>query len=187
MKDQIGQLPGTSRHQSDNAAEPNRTTLGRPGHITALIFMLFIASCGTTDRIITDRQVTVEQKDVAVPVPGHVQTFPFSAADLPQDAGDYLTFEDDHVRLTVSRPDSPGQSEASSNEPQDGRQFFLDDYLLNVEVFPDTIEIAVPETTIVERSETVRTETRTGRFAWMVIGGLIAVVIVLLVAFRIRV
>ena len=180
---QPGQLTDTIRQHS-------RTPFGRIGHLAAVCLMLLFTSCGVTERITTERNVSVTQRDVAVPVPGSVRSVPFTAADLPQTAVDTLTFQDDRVRVTVRKSATQSEDLSASEGPDSVRTFSqinFDNYILDIEVFPDTITTTATDSVITERTETVVTETETGAFAWMVIGGLVAVVIVLLVAFRIRV
>ena len=184
----IGQIMDSILHKIGRAFPYRRTGFGRIGHASAALLLLFMASCGITESISTERTVTVQERTVNVPVPGSVRSVPFSAADLPHTSADTLTFEDDRVRVTVrkSAPNDPPLAPAGSDSVRGPNDIFLDNYILDIELFADTIQTTVGDSTITERTETVRTKTRTGRFAWMVIGGLLAAVIILLIAIRIR-
>jgi len=188
----IGQIMDSILHKIGRPFPYRRTGFGRIGHASAALLLLFMASCGVTESISTERTVTVQERTVDVPVPGSVRSVPFSAADLPQTAADTLTFQDETMRVTVRKSATGGgdlaESEGAARVTANpfSADLFLDTYILDIEVFPDTIQTTVADSTITERTETVRTKSRTGRFAWMVIGGLLAAVIILLIAIRIR-
>lgn len=170
-----GHAPDKLRHTSDSPGHARRTARGRIGQITALLVVLFMASCSTPGRIFTEKSVTVNQRQVAVPVPGHASDWQIRARDLPRSAADTLVFADDRVRIVLTRLPSAAPLEAMPGNPLAG-------WNLRAEVLPDTVQVTMADTTRTERTETTIIETKTGRWAWMAIGGLLAVVIILLAA-----
>ena len=176
---QIGQRIGRIGHVLDSPRHARRTAWGKIGQITALLGMLFIASCGTQERIFTEKTVSVNQRQVAVPVPGHASDWQIRARDLPQAAADTLVLADDRVRIVLTRMSSAPPLQAMPDNPLAG-------WNIRAEVLPDTVQATVADTTRNERTETTVIETKTGRWAWMAIGGLLAVVLILLVARRLK-
>lgn len=180
---QPGQPRGRFRHNPDSPRQHRWTAIGRIGQIAAAFIFLFMASCGTQESIVTEKTVRTETRQVYVPVPGHNQNWSISAAALPQSASDTLRLQDDRAAITVTKIDTARADQPPADGPP-AVQF--GDYLIGLEVFPDTVYTTVTDTVITQSTVTTKTKTKTGRFAWMVIGALVAAVIILLIAQRIR-
>ena len=149
---------------------------------------LFLAGCGLTKRITHFRSVQVDTVRHSVPLPGHALDADFRLADS-------LTFEDERLKITLWRLAGdllPADMDTARGRLQvPGEVAAPADSLpgiwrLRAEVKPETVRVAVPQKTVTEYKETTKFVKQTPDRVKYLIGGLVAVLLVLVVAWRIR-
>ena len=148
-----------------------------------LLVLTTLSGCRQIERITSSRVERIDSVQVQVPIAGHVLDVPFIWSDS-------ILVEDDRIRVRIiPEPDSnlsedvEGVSVHGSlqNNTVSDAQSQPRRYRIIAEVKPDTQSVKVAEKTITETKETVKYERKIPWWGTAIIGGLIAVVLVLLV------
>ena len=156
--------------------------------IPLILLLTTLSGCRQIERITSSRTERIDSVQVSVPIAGHV-------LDVPVIAADTIVVEDDRVRVTIiPLPDVElsagfeGVSEAGiiKNDNVRNVRSGANRYRVIAEVKPDTQQVSVAEKTITETKETVKYERKIPWWGTALIGGLIAIVLVLLVAKKIN-
>lgn len=153
--------------------------------IYILIFSVIFQSCHSIGKTLTERSVKVDSVAVDVVTPEVTGN-----ADMP--IGTEGMYEDDRIRLNFKRipaPDSlkdgrhemgimPSVYNDSTNvEMMPG---LLDWFQLDYTIKPDTVKVMVPQKTITEKTETTKYVKQMPNWGWILVGGLGAILLVLL-------
>jgi len=156
--------------------------------VIVMVALLTASGCRQIERITTTRSERVDSVNVSVPLSGHV-------LDVPVITADTIFVEDDRVRVTIIplpdldvSDDPEGMSGIGSIESdmQNDDRSSTTRYRVIAEVKPDTQQVKVAEKTITEKTETVKYERKIPWWGTTLIGGLIMLVIILLVARRLK-
>jgi len=156
--------------------------------IPLILLLTTLSGCRQIERITSSRTERIDSVQVSVPIAGHV-------LDVPVIAADTIVVEDDRVRVTIiPLPDfdlSAAQESVSAsgiikNDSVRDVRSGANRYGVIAEVKPDTQQVSVAEKTITETKETVKYERKIPWWGTLLIGGLIMLVIILLVARRVK-
>ncbi|MEQ9393288.1 MAG: hypothetical protein RLO03_13880 [Balneola sp.] len=156
--------------------------------IPLILLLTTLSGCRQTERITSSRTERIDSVQVSVPIAGHV-------LDVPVIAADTIVVEDDRVRVTIiplpdfdlsADPESVSASGIIKNDSVRDVRSGANRYRVIAEVKPDTQQVSVAEKTITETKETVKYERKIPWWGTALIGGLIAIVLVLLVAKKIN-
>lgn len=176
-------------HQTDNSRRPFRRpadsslpAAARAGQLAVICWTcFFLAGCALTERITRSRTVQIDSVATEAVTRGHT-------LDASVRLADSLLVEDERLRLRLWRlpeltndaaAEAPPGVSAAGNELS-GR------WRLRAEVKPETVRVKVPQKTITETEERVRYVPQTPRWMWAVVGGLVMLILILSVAFKIR-
>ena len=156
--------------------------------IPLILVLTTISGCRQIERITSSRTERIDSVQVSVPIAGHV-------LDVPVIAADTIVVEDDRVRVTIiplpdfelsAYPEGVSASGIIKNDSVRDVRSGANRYRVIAEVKPDTQQVSVAEKTITETKETVKYERKIPWWGTALIGGLIMLVIILLVARRVK-
>ncbi|HAH52569.1 MAG TPA: hypothetical protein DCL80_15450 [Balneola sp.] len=156
--------------------------------VPLILLLTTLSGCRQIERITSSRTERIDSVQVSVPIPGHI-------LDVPVIAADTIVVEDDRVRVTIiplpdldlsADPESVSASGIIKNDSVRDVRKGVNRYRVIAEVKPDTQQVSVAEKTITETKETVKYERKIPWWGTALIGGLIAIVLVLLVAKKIN-
>jgi len=156
--------------------------------VLLLLTVVTFSACRQIEKITSTRTERIDSVAVQVPIDGHVLDVPFLFSDS-------ILVEDERLRVRIVPINDSTLSpelEGMSTKPRTilDKSSAVDEpkkrYRLIAEIKPDTQEVKVAEKTITETKETVKYERKIPWWGSLLIGGLIAVVLVLLVARKIN-
>lgn len=145
-------------------------------------FALILTGCGLTERITQNRTVKVDTvyKDISIPEHNFTDVFELQ---------DSLFFEDDRLALSLARVKAnppKGNSADSAHEQKEIAAQKPNLWRIDATVKPETVRVDVPQKTITETKETTRYIKRTPSFVKYVLGGLVMMILIMVVAWKIR-
>lgn len=163
-----------------------------PASLRHLTFILaaacLLAGCRLTERITHTRSIQVDTVRHHVPLPGHILQAPIMPADS-------ITLEDERLKITLWRP--PRAALPADGAPPAARRLHVPGtaappdtgaagWQIRAEIKPDTVQVQVPQRTITEKKETTKYVKQTPDLVKYLIGGMAAIILLLVAAWRLR-
>lgn len=156
--------------------------------VLLLLTLVTFSACRQIEKITSTRTERIDSVAVQVPIDRHVLDVPFLFSDS-------ILVEDERLRVRIVpiddstlSPELEGSSKHGvvESDKSSAVDSSLKRYRLIAEIKPDTQEVKVAEKTITETKKTIKYERKIPWWGTLLIGGLIAVVLVLLVARKLQ-